>query len=123
MIPNDQTSRIPTHIITGFLGVGKTTAIQSLLSCRPANERWGIFVNEYGMVAIDQLLLDDQHPQVQIQELAGGCFCCSTSQYLKPALTQFIRNIGLDRCHRDGSSVDQQRLRCARIGRNGGRMF
>jgi len=97
MIPNDQTSRIPTHIITGFLGVGKTTAIQSLLSCRPANERWGIFVNEYGMVAIDQLLLDEQHPQVQIQELAGGCFCCSTSQYLKPALTQFIRNIHPDR--------------------------
>lgn len=37
--------KIPTNIITGFLGAGKTIAIQSLLTQRPAGERWSIFVN------------------------------------------------------------------------------
>jgi G3E family GTPase len=31
---------IPTNIITGFLGVGKTTAINTLLENRPAGESW-----------------------------------------------------------------------------------
>lgn len=82
--------RIPTNLITGFLGTGKTTAIQSLLKQRPTDERWSIFVNEYGMVSIDHALFESSS-EVQIQELAGGCFCCDTAFLLKPMLTQFIR--------------------------------
>ena len=82
--------KIPTNIITGFLGAGKTTAIQSLLTQRPAGERWSIFVNEYGMVSIDHALFESSS-EVQVQELAGGCFCCDTAFMLKPLLTQFIR--------------------------------
>ena len=32
---------IPVNIITGVLGVGKTTAVRHLLSLRPPEERWG----------------------------------------------------------------------------------
>ncbi|MFA0350640.1 GTP-binding protein, partial [Vibrio sp. 10N.222.55.C6] len=31
---------IPTNIITGFLGVGKTSAILNLMNNKPENERW-----------------------------------------------------------------------------------
>lgn len=82
--------KIPTNLITGFLGAGKTTAIQSLLEQRPTGERWSIFVNEYGMVSIDHALLETS-PEVQVQELAGGCFCCETAFLLKPMLAQFLR--------------------------------
>jgi hypothetical protein len=48
---------VPTNIITGFLGVGKTTAILHLLKTKPANERWAILVNEFGEIGIDGELI------------------------------------------------------------------
>ncbi len=56
-----------------------------------------MFINEYGMVSIDDLMLDDQTPEVQIQELAGGCFCCTTSAIMDTVLMQFIRRTKPDR--------------------------
>ncbi|RLS77224.1 MAG: cobalamin biosynthesis protein CobW, partial [Planctomycetota bacterium] len=88
---------IPTNIITGFLGTGKTTAILELLKCRPAGERWSVFVNEYGMVSIDDVLMESKSQDVQIQELAGGCFCCTTSAMMDTVLMQFIRRTKPDR--------------------------
>ncbi len=90
-------SRVPTNLITGFLGAGKTTAIRGLLPRRPAGARWSVFVNEYGMVSIDQALLEDGSPDVAVQELGGGCFCCSTSLPLGPLLEQFVRQSRPDR--------------------------
>ncbi len=46
-------SAVPTNIITGFLGVGKTTAILHLLKSKPADERWAVLVNEFGEVGVD----------------------------------------------------------------------
>ena len=50
---------IPVNIITGVLGVGKTTAVRHLLSLRPPEERWAIVVNEFGALGIDGA--DDGH--------------------------------------------------------------
>ena len=46
-------NRVPTNIITGFLGVGKTTAIRNLLSSKPNDQHWAVLVNEFGEVGID----------------------------------------------------------------------
>ncbi len=88
---------IRTNLITGFLGTGKTTAILDLLNHRPEGERWSVFVNEYGMVSIDELMFDAQTPEIQIQELAGGCFCCTTAGMMDTVLLQFIRRTKPDR--------------------------
>lgn len=88
---------IRTNLITGFLGTGKTTAILDLLKYRPEGERWSVFVNEYGMVSIDELMFDPQTPEIQIQELAGGCFCCTTAAMMDKVLLQFIRRTKPDR--------------------------
>lgn len=53
-------SRVPTNIITGFLGVGKTSAIMHLLTHKPSHERWAVLVNEFGEVGIDGSLLQGQ---------------------------------------------------------------
>ena len=41
---------VPTNLITGFLGVGKTTAVIDLLKHKAPGSRWAVLVNEYGDV-------------------------------------------------------------------------
>lgn len=91
---------IPTNVITGFLGVGKTTAIQHLLNTKPANERWAVLINEFGKVGIDsQLLQTDEHSvgEVTIREVPGGCMCCAAGLPMKVALNQLIGKAKPDR--------------------------
>ncbi|WP_407333677.1 CobW family GTP-binding protein [Enterovibrio sp. 27052020O] len=68
------TKKVPTNIITGFLGVGKTTAILSLLKQKPENENWAVLVNEFGEVGVDGAFLSEQGALVK--EVPGGCMCC-----------------------------------------------
>lgn len=67
-------SPIRTHLITGFLGVGKTTAILHLLRHKPDNEKWAVLVNEFGEVGVDGAILQSQGAVVR--EVPGGCICC-----------------------------------------------
>jgi G3E family GTPase len=86
------TQRLPTNLITGFLGVGKTTAILDLAHRRPADERWAILVNEYGEVGLDQAILEGGGDgQLFVSEIAGGCFCCATGLPLELTLPELIR--------------------------------
>lgn len=48
-----QIRAVPTNIITGFLGAGKTSAILHLMRHKPANERWAVLVNEFGEIGVD----------------------------------------------------------------------
>ncbi|MCG7546808.1 GTP-binding protein [Pseudoalteromonas sp. Of7M-16] len=83
---------IPTNIITGFLGVGKTSAITHLLSHKPENERWAILVNEFGEIGIDgNLLSKPKDQQVFIREVPGGCMCCASGLPMQIALNQLLK--------------------------------
>lgn len=84
---------IPTNIITGFLGVGKTTAIQYLLENKPADERWAVLVNEFGEVGIDGSLMAGDAAEgwdVFIREVPGGCMCCTAGVPMQMALTMLL---------------------------------
>lgn len=80
---------IPTNIITGFLGAGKTTLIQQLLASKPSHERWAVLVNEFGQIGIDQALMG-QTQEVFIKEIAGGCICCANFLPMQIALSQLL---------------------------------
>ncbi|MDB5306993.1 MAG: hypothetical protein JWO38_1195 [Gemmataceae bacterium] len=78
---------IPTNLITGFLGVGKTTAVIDLLTRKPPGSRWAVLVNEYGEVSIDGALIEGSSPDgVSVREVGGGCVCCASAPYLPVAL-------------------------------------
>lgn len=97
--------RIPTNLIVGFLGAGKTTAIANLIKQRPQVEHWSIFVNEFGAVSIDQALIDANLKEVAVEELGGGCVCCTMSFAFKPLLAQFIRRSKPDRLILEPSGI------------------
>lgn len=77
-MPKEPRPPVPVNIITGSLGVGKTTALNSLLERRPQQESWSVLVNEYGLVGLDAAILEDpSRRDVEIKEVAGGCICCT----------------------------------------------
>ena len=81
---------VPTNIITGALGVGKTTFIKQLLQSKPANERWAVLINEFGEVGIDGAMLRSASQSVFIKEVPGGCMCCSSGLPMQVALNQLL---------------------------------
>lgn len=85
-------TRVPTNLITGYLGIGKTTAIINLLRRRPDGSRWAVLVNEFGEVSIDQIpLAEASGDGVVIREVAGGCLCCSAGLPMDAAVAQVLR--------------------------------
>ncbi|WP_394204839.1 CobW family GTP-binding protein [Shewanella waksmanii] len=88
---------IATNVITGFLGVGKTSFIKQLLASKPANERWAVLVNEFGEIGIDGKLLASNDGEVHIKEVPGGCLCCAAGVPFQVAITELIRRSKPDR--------------------------
>ncbi|MET0355214.1 MAG: GTP-binding protein [Cellvibrio sp.] len=86
---------IPTNIITGFLGVGKTTAITHLLKHKPQDEIWSVLVNEFGEIGIDGAMLKSVNAYVR--EVPGGCICCVAGLPMKMALNMMIAKTKPDR--------------------------
>lgn len=91
---------VPTNIITGFLGAGKTSTILHLLKNKPADERWAILVNEFGEIGVDKSLIEGQQTQedgVYIREVPGGCMCCAAGVPMQVALNQLLKTALADR--------------------------
>jgi len=65
---------IPLHLVTGFLGAGKTTFLNRLLR-DPALARTLVVVNEFGEAALDHLLYERLDGETLL--LASGCLCCT----------------------------------------------
>lgn len=84
-----------THLVLGFLGAGKTTAILNLLKQKPEGERWAVLVNEFGEVGIDGAFLSNQG--VAVKEVPGGCMCCVSGLPMQTGLNSLIRSARPDR--------------------------
>lgn len=69
----NRTSPRPFTILTGWLGAGKTTALNRMLAA-PHGKRIAVLVNELGRISIDTQLIVARGGDVL--ELAGGCVCC-----------------------------------------------
>ena len=65
--------RVPFTILTGWLGAGKTTALNRMLTAQH-QRRIAVLVNELGRISIDTQLIVGRGGDVL--ELAGGCVCC-----------------------------------------------
>jgi G3E family GTPase len=78
---------VPVTLLVGFLGSGKTTLANRILS-EQHNQRIAVIVNEFGAVGIDgQLIMsvDDN-----VVELRNGCLCCTVQGDLADTLRQLL---------------------------------
>jgi cobalamin biosynthesis protein CobW len=84
--------RIPTTIVTGFLGAGKTTLIRNLIQ-QARGRRIAIIVNEFGDMGFDGSLIadcdDDCRPD-HIVELTNGCICCTVADEFLPTMEALL---------------------------------
>ncbi|MEO1409597.1 MAG: GTP-binding protein [Bacteroidota bacterium] len=77
--------KIPVHLITGFLGAGKTTFLNHLIRSRQP-ERQMIIENEVGKTNIDSKLVVGA--DLNVVELTAGCLCCSLNDDLYRVLEE-----------------------------------
>ena len=78
---------VPVTLLVGFLGSGKTTLANRMLS-EQHDQRMAVIVNEFGDVGIDgQLIMsvDDN-----VVELRNGCLCCTVQGDLADTLRQLL---------------------------------
>jgi G3E family GTPase len=79
--------RVPVHLISGFLGSGKTTFLQRVLEhCLTQGLKPAIMMNEYGEVNIDGALLRGQG--FTVREMTNGCICCTIGGTLGLAIQE-----------------------------------
>ncbi|MCW3478253.1 GTP-binding protein [Neisseriaceae bacterium JH1-16] len=83
------------NLFSGFLGVGKSTALKALLAQRPAHEKWAVIVNEFGEIGIDAAAIDDG--TLPVAEIAGGCLCCVAGPQMTVTVATLLRRERPDR--------------------------
>ena len=81
---------INVYIVSGFLGAGKTTFIQKLLS-EKSFEKVMLLENEFGEVGVDSAFFDSG---LKIKEINNGCICCSLQGDFEDALEE-IEEMGV----------------------------
>lgn len=85
--------KIPTTVITGFLGAGKTTTIRHMLA-NAQGRRIALVINEFGDLGIDRELVTgcgiEGCDEDDVVELANGCICCTVADDFLPTMEALL---------------------------------
>jgi cobalamin biosynthesis protein CobW len=86
-------TKIPTTVITGFLGAGKTTLVRHLLG-HAKGRRIALIINEFGDIGVDKQVLagcgDETCREEDMIELANGCICCTVADEFIPVMQALL---------------------------------
>lgn len=92
--------RIPVTLLTGFLGSGKTSLLNTML--RDASMRGcAVLINEVGAVGLDHLLVEEVSEEITLLE--SGCLCCA----VRGDLTRSLRELFMRRLRREIDALDR----------------
>ena len=83
--------KIPVTVITGYLGTGKTTLLNRILT-QPHGRRYAVIVNEFGEIGIDNDLVVGADEEVF--EMNNGCICCTVRGDLIRIIEGLLRRRG-----------------------------
>lgn len=86
-------TKIPTTVITGFLGSGKTTLIRHMLA-NANGRKIALIINEFGDLGIDGDILtgcgDETCTSDDVMELSNGCICCTVAEDFIPTMQKLL---------------------------------
>ena len=94
---------VKVDIISGFLGAGKTTLIQTLLKTVYKGENVVLIENEFGEIGIDGGFLKEAG--IEIKEMNSGCICCSLVGDFSESLKEVVKTYHPDRIIIEPSGV------------------
>ena len=88
--------KVPVTLLSGFLGAGKTSLLQSLLktAASDADLKVGVVVNDMAAVNIDAKLVHSpfegsgKDQPAEFVEIGDGCVCCTMADELFSTLAQ-----------------------------------
>lgn len=80
---------IKLDIIAGFLGAGKTTFINKMLSEGYSSGKTVLIENEFGDISIDGNLVT---PSIKMVELTSGCICCTLQGDFVKGICQIVED-------------------------------
>ncbi len=87
MTTTEENARVPVTVLTGFLGAGKTTLVNRILT-ENHGKRIAVVENEYNELSIDRDLVVSEAEE--IIEMNNGCLCCMVRGDLIHALQQLM---------------------------------
>ncbi len=90
-----------TTIVTGILGAGKTTFIQTFL--KETGEKSVVLVNDFGRSGIDGEIFSAGG--IEFIELPSGCVCCSLKADLITAVQRIVKEFSPDHLMIEPSGV------------------
>ncbi len=85
-------TRKPVYIISGFLGVGKTTLLNRILK-ENHGHKFAVIVNEFGEIGLDAGLLTGSSDFVKMD---NGCLCCVLNEELARTLQTLAARADFD---------------------------
>lgn len=80
--------KIPITLVTGFLGSGKTSLINYIIS-KNTDLKIGVILNEFGDVALESNFLKSKDEE--IIEIPNGCMCCVAKKDFVGALDKIMQ--------------------------------
>ena len=89
----DVRKKIKVVLVTGFLGAGKTTLINRMLSyLGPKGISTALLINDFGKINIDTELIDERYSKNIYEVNQGSIFCVCTRDKFFSALDKIISN-------------------------------
>ncbi|HSR74200.1 MAG TPA: GTP-binding protein [Sulfurovum sp.] len=79
---------ISSFVITGFLGVGKTTMLTNSVKQYFPDKKIAIVVNEFGDIGVDSKILTNVYSEVL--EISEGCICCQLAEEFESGVSEII---------------------------------
>jgi len=88
------TNRLPTTVLSGFLGAGKTTVLSHILNNR-AGKKVAVIVNDMSEINIDSSIVQNEvslnRSEEKLVEMSNGCICCTLREDLLEEVNSLAR--------------------------------